>query len=137
MQKVKNIIEKNIASFFIKKNIDKIDVESAEKNLMMKFDDYYIDYLLSFGCITYESMETYGLGIKENSYLNVVNATKELISQYSSFPKNSVVFEFIGENNFVIYTMNNGVFQWSPNKTNLISKSLEEYLLLRINEENN
>jgi len=137
MQTLKDLINENKTSFFIKSNIDKTEIENAEKELQIKFDDSYIDYLLSFGAITYESMETYGVGMKVNSYLHVVKATKELISQNSTFPANSVVLEYIGENNFVIYSMNKGVFHWSSNKLELIKLSLEEYLLMRINEEGN
>jgi hypothetical protein len=136
MEKVKKYINDNKSAFLIRQNVNEKDKDNAEKILSLKFDSSYSDYLLSFGCINYASMETIGLGIDESSYFNVIKATTEVRNYNETFPKDAVVFEDIGENNYVIYIMDKGVFHWATKKNKIIKKSLAEYLLMRFNEEN-
>lgn len=134
MLKVKSFID-NHADVLTK--ADKIgleDVALAEKALGFGFDAEYKSYLSNFGKISYNSMELYGLGVPETSYLNVVAATKELQNELGKMPDNSVVLEDIGESNYVVYQMNGGVLQVNSSDSQMISSSLEEYIMTRLLE---
>lgn len=136
MKKVQEYIKKNRDLFILKENQSDESISNAQNSLGFKFDDEYFDYLKKFGFISFKSMETMGLGVKESSYLNVVKSTLELKKEDKSFPNDSVVLEYIGEANYVIYTMNKGVFQYSSNSLSLIENKLEDYLLMRFDEVN-
>ncbi len=134
MNKVKELINKNSENFIIKSNQSESVISEAEQKLGFKFDSIYEEYLKELGSISFESMECLGLGRSDSSYLNVVNITKEIINAEKSFPNNAVVLEDIGEGNCVIYIMNKGVFQYSVSSLDLITKTIEEYLLMRFKE---
>lgn len=134
MEKVKRYIQKNKEDFFIKGNVSEAEINRAEQMLSFAFDKPFRTYLKEYGIISYESMETAGLGVSEGSYLNTVTVTMEIKEKYVSFPDNSVVVENIGEDNYVIYTMAKGAFQWSPNSKTEIDDTLEGFLLKRFKE---
>ncbi|MCD6185417.1 MAG: SMI1/KNR4 family protein [Deltaproteobacteria bacterium] len=134
MENVKKYIQENKKDFFIKGNVSEEEVEKAEERLSFAFDKHFRTYLKEYGIISYESMETAGLGVSEGSYLNTVTLTLEIKGKYTSFPSNSVILENIGEDNYVIYTMLKGVFQWSPNRNTKIDDTLEGFLLKRFKE---
>lgn len=134
MQKVEDYIKKNRDLFILKENQSDDSISNVEDKLGFKFDTDYIEYLKKFGLISFESMEVFGIGVKENSYLNVLRNTLDVKNEEKNFPDNSVVLEYIGEKNYVIYTMNKGVYQYSSNSLSLIKDNLEEYLLMRFDE---
>ena len=134
MENVRKYIQKNEKDFFIKANVSEGEIDKAEQRLGFVFDKSFRTYLKEYGIISYESMETAGLGISEDSYLNTVTLTLEIKEKYASFPDDSVIFENIGEDNYVIYTMFKGVFQWSPNRNTKTDNTLEDFLLKRFKE---
>jgi hypothetical protein len=134
MIKLAEFIEKN-DQVLIKKNVvTSADLTSAESELGFSFDSDYAEYLLKYGKITYESMELYGLGVPDKSYLNVVSATKNLVSKFTNWPSNAVVLEDLAEDNYIVYVMNAGVFQFAPIECEKVSNSLEEYIMMRVDE---
>ena len=134
MQNVEKYIQANKGDFIVKGDVSEKEIKAAEQKLAFAFDNSFKTYLKQYGIISYNSLETIGLGVSASSYLNVVTATLEIKKKYTSFPKNSVIFEDIGEDNYVIYTMKKGVFQWSPNNKIKIDDTLEKFLLKRFNE---
>lgn len=134
MNKLVDFIEKNDQVLIKKNAVSDADLSAAEKALGFNFDSVYKEYLLNFGKVSYESMELYGLGVSDKSHLNVVNANKNMTSQYGNWPSNAVVLEDIAEDNYIVYVMNEGVFQFAPIECKKISNSLEEYIMMRIAE---
>jgi len=134
MKKVKEYIVTNKHDFLMKNGASTDEINTAQEKLGCKFNTDYIYYLANYGLLSYESMETFGLGVPMTSYRNVVTATLNLMNECKSFPINAVVIEDIGEDNYVIDVMEKGIFQFSPNSLEQISTSLEEYLLLRFSE---
>ncbi|PKG85451.1 hypothetical protein CXF85_07695 [Colwellia sp. 75C3] len=134
MNKVKEYIEAKKHDFLMKTGVSKSEVNAAQDKLGFIFDADYTYYLANYGLLSYESMETFGLGVPMTSYRNIVTATLNVMKEYKSFPTNAVVIEDIGEDNYVIIVMDKGVFQFSPNSLDLISDNLEDYLLLRFSE---
>lgn len=134
MKKVQEYILKNKSDFILKENQSKEIIANAENRLGFKFDNAYFEYLNKFGIISYKSVEIFGLGVNENSHLNVIKNTIELKDEDNNFPNNSVVLEYVGELNYIIYTMNKGVFQYTKKSLSAVSNTLEEYLLMRFKE---
>ncbi|MFW2566115.1 SMI1/KNR4 family protein [Aliarcobacter butzleri] len=134
MKKVQNYISDNRDLFILKENQTDKSISDVEDKLGFKFDSDYLEYLKRFGLICFDSMEVFGIGVKENSHLNVLKNTLEIRKEEKNFPDNSVLLEYIGESNYVIYTMNKGVYQYSSNSLSLIKEKLEEYLLMRFDE---
>lgn len=134
MKKVENYISNNRDLFILKENQTNESISDLEDTLGFKFDSNYLEYLKKFGLICFESMEVFGIGVKENSHLNVLKNTLEIRKEEKNFPDNSVLLEYIGESNYVIYTMNKGVYQYSSNSLSLIKDNLEEYFLMRFDE---
>jgi len=134
MKKVDEYIKANINNFLIKTGVLGSDISNAEKALCFEFDKDYLYFLTNYGLISYESMEIKGLGVGNSSFFNAVSLTLDIKKQWDSFPINTVVLEEIGENNYVVYTMDKGVYQFSPQSLELIKATLEEYLLMRFFE---
>jgi len=134
MKKVEEYIRNKRDLFITKENQPDDLILALEDRLGFEFDTDFKEYLKKFGLISFESMEVFGIGAKENSHLSVLKNTLELKNEAKNFPDDSVVLEYIGEANYVIYTMNKGVYQYSPNSLSLIKDSLEEYLLMRFDE---
>ncbi|MFT5717145.1 MAG: hypothetical protein ACI9T7_001331 [Oleiphilaceae bacterium] len=137
MNKVKEYIAAKEHDFLFKADVSQDEIIAAQDTLGFKFDSDYDNYLAQYGLLSYESMETMGLGVDQTSYRNVVTATLEAVKQWEQFPSNAVILEDIGEGNYVIYIMHKGAYQFSPSAIEVISSSLEEYLLLRFSEVSN
>ena len=131
---VKEYILADESNFLTKVGVSSKEVDIAEGELGFEFDSDYKKYLIQYGLLSYKSMETMGLGVKYSSYRNVINATKEVLQRCESFPSNAVIFEDIGEENYSIYIMNKGMYQFSETSIDHISNTIEEYLLLRFAE---
>ena len=82
-------------------------IEQAEAQLDMVFSSEYKVYLQSFGVISYESQETFGLGVKDGSYLNIVTALKDF-RDISGFPKALIPLAEIGDGHYYMYDNNRG-----------------------------
>lgn len=134
MEKVQKYISDNRDLFILKENQTDESISDVEDKLGFKFDSNYLEYLKKFGLICFKSMEVFGIGVKESSYLSVLKNTLEVRKEEKNFPDNSVLLEYIGESNYVIYTMNKGVYQYSSNSLSPIKDKLEEYLLMRFDE---
>ncbi|MBA6350074.1 SMI1/KNR4 family protein [Colwellia sp. BRX8-9] len=134
MNRVEKYINENTKDFLIKGSTPKSEISDAQLKLGFSFDFEYTTYLNNYGILSYESMEILGLGVPDSSYLNVVTSTLKAIAEWGQFPQNAVVLENIGEDNYAIMIMDKGVFQFSPSSLDLITNTLESYLLLRFSE---
>lgn len=92
------------------------DIENLKKELGFNLSGEYEKYLSTCGVIIYESWETYGLGVNDNSYLNVFNAYKDLSSD-SEYPDDAVPLVEIGDGSYYLYdNASEMVLLWStPN----------------------
>lgn len=134
IKSIENYIVLHKDEFSLKGPIVLDEVAVAEDLLGFKFDEDYSEYLLKFGKISFMSLELYGLGVPRVSGLNVISATALLRKEFGNFPNRSVVLEDIGEENWVIYKMNEGVFQFNRSSITLLYESLEEYVCARFDE---
>lgn len=77
-------------------------VAQAELDLGLSFTKEYRSYLLDIGVISFGSFEIYGLGVPSTSFLNIVNAVKELRG-LNEFPLTLVPISDIGDGHYYMY----------------------------------
>lgn len=104
----------------------------AETELSIEFSNDYKQYLQQIGLFSYESIETYGLGLSKDSYLNIIKSTEEF-RQESGFENSFVPLCEIGDGHYYIYDNNEANIKvWtSPNGgvSKKVGDDLEEFLL--------
>lgn len=77
-------------------------IANAESALGMTFSKEYRKYLKSFGVISYGANEFYGLGVKDTSHLNIVNAVNDF-RQIRRFPLSLIPITEIGDGHYYMY----------------------------------
>lgn len=107
------------------------DINALEIEIGFKLPNDYKDYLSKLGLISFESEETYGLGISKKSHLNVINIYRDLSSD-KNYPQYSIPILDAGDGNYYLYdTQKNAVVLWAtPNGgiVKILSDSLEKFL---------
>jgi SUKH superfamily protein len=135
MKKLKQELS-NYPKILVKGGASVAEICEAEEQLGISLDKNIKIYLKEFGALSFEGMELTGLGYSTKSYRNLIHATDVARKNYN-IPNNSILLEDIGENHCVIYCLKDGVYYWGNGKLlEKINNSLEEYILMRLNEEN-
>lgn len=114
------------------------DAESIlklEKNLGFPLSIEYKKFLSLFGVIIFKSNETYGLGVPEDYYLNVLNSYSDL-SRDTSYPHFAVPLLEVGDGQYYLYDCNTQkVLLWAtPNGgvVRVLDVGLELFLIKKI-----
>lgn len=129
MSKIKdffNQLSKPLLTMATKVSVDMVD--KAEGELGVTFGPEMREYLTTYGSVSYESVELYGLGFSSDYYLNIVAATKELRDM--GLPQGYFPIYNIGDGVYAVVTSNDEVYQWSYNKKQadpLICRTLFDY----------
>ena len=125
-----NIIELlPLQEFFTSSNpATQTQISDAEATLDLKFAGEYVEYLISFGCVSIYGHEF--TGICSNPSLNVVNVTTEQKTLHNKIPENMYVIEELHIDGIVIWQNAKGeIFQTLPfSKPQKICNSFAEYL---------
>ena len=113
-------------------------VHQAEETLEVSFGEELREYLSTLGAISYKGIELTGLGVKDNSHLNIVYRTKLVRDQWA-IPKEFVVIEDLGDGLFELCNMNDKVyFVAEGGEIKDDQMSLQEYIIQRLlNEDDN
>lgn len=77
-------------------------IAQAELDLGLTFTKEYRSYLLNIGVISFGPVETYGLGVPDTSFLNIVNALEEFRA-LNNFPLSLVPISDIGDGHYYMY----------------------------------
>lgn len=108
------------------------EIEKLKKELGFGLSSEYEAYLKNFGIIIFESWETYGLGVKDDSYLNVLKIYQDLSSD-EEYPNNTLPLMEIGDGSYYLYDNDSEmILLWStPNGgvVRTLSETLEEFFL--------
>lgn len=110
---------------------DPASIDALQVNLGFTLSAEYREYLSRFGVIAHDAYETYGLGVPDDYYLNVLHAYKDLAAD-ASYPANAVPLLELGDGQYYLYnnytqqivlwaTPNGGVVQ-------VLDESLETFL---------
>ena len=116
-------------NFYCIRGVSEEDILLAEKNIGIKFADDYKQYLLEFGCASWEGHELTGLISSER--LNVVDVTKFYRDRYN-IPDNVYLIENLNIDNTFIWQDSDGIVYQTTgdSKLNKIANSLIEYVNL-------
>lgn len=103
-------------------------INKAEKELGLKFNDEYIEYVKNFGAVVFEGHEI--TGVCEANRLNVVKVTEEERKYNNFVPNDWYVIESLGIDGVVVWQNENGeIYQTIPNgNIEKIYDSLYEYI---------
>lgn len=111
------------------------EIERLKKELGFNLSSEYEAYLKNFGIIIFEAWETYGLGVKDDSYLNVLNIYQDLSSD-EEYPNNTLPLMEIGDGSYYLYdNANEMVLLWStPNGgiVRTLDENLEEFFIKHV-----
>jgi len=136
MKKINKAINDSDKKLYSIGEVNETVIKEAERELGFNFPSEIKNFIKNYGSISIGDIEIFGLGVKENSHLNIVNRTKEILSQ-NDLKEGNLVIEDLGDGHYAIYN-ENGVYEYAENTIiDKIESSLEEYLYNRINELNN
>lgn len=118
---------KNVPNLFHLKGCLTSQVSNAQKSLNVLFPEEYIDYVKTFGAVSFYGTEWTGLNI--DGSLNVVTATKQERQLDHKFPLDCFVLENIGiDGMLTIMNQNGQIYSYQQGQKRLLCKSLCEYL---------
>lgn len=102
-------------------------IKEAQKSLNLEFPAEYIEYVKTFGAVSFYGTEWTGLNVEGN--LNVVTATKQERLLDSNFPNNCFVVENVGIDGVLTLMGQNGkIYAYQQGKKGLLCDTLCEYL---------
>lgn len=107
---------------------DKLEIESAEKSLGLKFSAEYSEYLAAFGSILADDIEITGITKSQNR--NVVTMTEREWKLNPKVPHNLYVIENLAIDGIIIWQDETGrIFQSIPNEEiSFVANNLAEYI---------
>jgi SMI1-KNR4 cell-wall len=132
MHNIKQLVERHQANT---RPADPASIQALEQKLPFPLSSEYKLFLSHFGVIVFGAYETYGLGVPEDHYLNVLNAYADL-SRDSSYPANSVPLMEVGDGQYYLYDNKaQQIVLWAtPNGgvVRVLDEGLEEFLVMKI-----
>lgn len=110
-------------------------IDALQSNLGFPLSSEYQDFLSCFGVIAHGAYETYGLGVPDDYFLNVLNAYKDLSADIS-YPDTAVPLLELGDGQYYLYrNQDQKVLLWAtPNGglARVLNEDLETFLLKHI-----
>ena len=124
MKKLKSLIKTFEATT---RPADSDSIQTLEHKLGFPLSEEYKGNLSDFGLISFESEETYGLGVPDNYYLNVHSIYTDL-SRDTSYPPETVPLLEIGDGQYYLYDNKaQRVLLWSTPNGGVV-RTLDEHL---------
>jgi len=115
--------------------VDVPTINAAEQALHITFTPDYKAWLENIGILSYEATEVFGLGVKENAWLNILRSTVELRQQHPNFPASAVPLLDAEDGQYYLYdNATSKIVRWSPlsGVLEILSDSLELFVLKQI-----
>lgn len=114
---------------------DADSIASLQATLDFALAPDYVAYLSGFGVIVYGSNETYGLGVPDGYYLNVLTAYQELRAD-PHYPAHALPLLDIGDGHYYLYdNLQQKPLRWAmPNGgvVAVVDEPLESFLMREI-----
>ena len=102
-------------------------LKEAQKELGIEFSNEYIDYVKEYGAISFYRTEWTGLNV--DSYLNVVEVTKQERELNSKFPSDCFVIENQGIDGLIVISDEKGViYSFQYDNKEFLCENLDSYL---------
>lgn len=129
MKKLKQLVENHKAKT---RPADAESIKVLEKKLGFSLSTEYKNFLSLFGVIVFESNETYGLGVPDDYYLNVMSGFSDL-SRDPSYPQKAIPLLEVGDGQYYLYdNKNKQVLLWATphgGVVKILKESLEPFLI--------
>ena len=127
MNTLKNFIESNAIDVI---SVSEDEILQAQQILKLQFDTDYLSYLQICGQLEFEYLEFYGLGVKPDSYLNLIQIYS-LLKENVTYPQKALPLLDLGDGHYSIYDLETGhVLEWTKDGVvSKLSQTLEQYLL--------
>ena len=107
------------------------EIDAAAQALHVTFSADYREYLSRFGVISFGATEIYGLGIPQDSHLNILSVTA-MLRKGEAWPAQAVPLCDLGDGYYYLYDNLKGkVLTWSmvAGVVETHSEGLEDFLL--------
>lgn len=132
MKKLEQLVDLHQANT---RPVDNASIQNLEQKLGFALSDEYKRYLSTFGVIVFDAYETYGLGVPDDYYLNVIAAFSDL-GRDPTYPKNTVPLLEIGDGQYYLYdNQARKVLVWAtPNGgiVRVLEDGLEDFLIKHV-----
>lgn len=132
MKKLEQLVDRHQANT---RPVDAGSIQSLEQKLGFALSDEYKAYLSTFGVIVFDAYETYGLGVPDDYYLNVLAACSDL-GRDPNYPKSAVPLLEIGDGQYYLYdNQARKVLVWAtPNGgvVRVLEEGLEAFLIKHV-----
>ena len=132
MKKLEQLVERHQANT---RPVETASIQNLERKLGFALSDEYKRYLSTFGVIVFDAYETYGLGVPDDYYLNVIAAFSDL-GRDPTYPKNTVPLLDIGDGQYYLYdNQTRQVLVWAtPNGgiVRVVEDGLEAFLIKHV-----
>jgi len=132
MKKLEQLVDLHQANT---RPVDNASIQNLEQKLGFALSDEYKRYLSTFGVIVFDAYETYGLGVPDDYYLNVIAAFSDL-GRDPTYPKNTVPLLEIGDGQYCLYdNQARKVLVWAtPNGgiVRVLEDGLEDFLIKHV-----
>lgn len=129
MNKLKTLVDRHQATT---RPAHVADIRHLGERLGFALTEEYVEYLSEFGIIVHGAVETYGLGVPEDYYLNVANMYADL-SRDPTYPHLAVPLLDVGDGQYYLYDNGTGrVLLWATPNGGLVrtlSEGLEAFLI--------
>lgn len=123
---IKEVLDKK-SDLLHGEGVSRKEIREAEKQLGLKFNSEYKEYLLNYGIAAYNGHEITGLSLDKRT--NVVDCTLEELKE--EYPKDIYVIERTGMDGVIIWQSIDGKIYYSSDNSPLTKycESLSEYFL--------
>lgn len=124
-----NIVDKlnNVPNLFHLAGCVTSQIKDAQKALNLEFPPEYIEYVKTFGVVSFYATEWTGMNVEGS--LNVVTVTTRERQIDHAFPANHFVLENMGIDGILILMDESGkIYSYQGGKKAFLCDSLEEYL---------
>lgn len=132
MNTLQQLVERHQADI---RPADADSVRALEHKLSFALSGEYQSYLSRFGVIAFGAYETYGLGVPDNTHLNVANAYADL-SRDPSYPASTLPLMDVGDGRYYLYdNSSKKIVLWAtPNGgvVETLDEDLEAFLAAKI-----
>ena len=132
MKKLEQLVDLHKANT---RPVDTASIQNLELKLGFALSDEYQRYLSTFGVIVFDAYDTYGLGVPDDYYLNVIAAFSDL-GRDPTYPKNTVPLLEIGDGQYYLYdNQARKVLVWAtPNGgiVRVLEDGLEDFLIKHV-----
>ena len=111
-------------------NVGSAEVSEAENTLGFALPGQIKRFIEEYGAISYKAHELFGLGVKPESHLHIVQRTLEMRNADKKFPAKAVLIEDLGDGHYAICKQDGSVWEWAYHggEVRLLAANFDAYM---------